>query len=344
MRQISEHFSTLIRHMLSLLLLCGTVAGSLFTLSSGKLTLPASQEMLLSVGGVTAALEFGAFFSAVMLGELKRRARTAHTPKIRADYERQAGNLTRWLVLLVGTSAIANFSFRLQTEHSLLLALFFAAATSILLIMFCVVLQPLGVDYHAKARQSMQSAVVRMVTEAGNTVNSTMRDLSANRSVTPERLQMMHVALAILASYAPKDEQAAIQFATAGYTGSAGIVDAESDIYWQSADVQRLYGVSKRTAQLWISECPGRRPSGRSGAYECPRRAIESAHGQPQALISTVENGAISGLTPRRRRRRGMDPAQPYATAAQSGAPVTQTDAMSMPWYAPETPHLAYGE
>lgn len=291
MRHLGDHVSTLVRHGLSLLLLCGTVSGSLFTLSSGKLTLPAAQEMLLSVGGVTLALELGCFFCAVMLGELKRRARTAHTPRIRADYSRQGLQLTRWLVLLVGTSAVANFFFRLQTLHSLWLAVFFALATSILLVCFTIVLQPLGVDYHAKARISMQAAIVGMVQEAGATVNRTMRDLSTNKPVTPERLQMLSVALSILSAYAPKDEQAALQFATAGYTGQT-VVDADDTVYWSCVDLMQLYGVSRRTAQSWIGSAPGKRRAGRNGASEAPRSAIELAHGLPKALVSVEADQA----------------------------------------------------
>lgn len=321
------HGRNLIRHALAAILMLGTLAGTVWTFSNGQLTLAGGWERITSVGGIAAALEIGAIFTGLQIGELSRRIKTARTKALADSYASQRHELYWWFYLVVVISCTANAIFRVQQLGVFWLGLFVAAAPAPLIVLFTIKLQPLLTDYAEKGREATQRALVRVVVSAAKTMDRNLGRM-ARRPLSEHEQQQLVFAAALVRVYAPATEQQALDYAIA-QGSSERIVEGASEVYWTTADLQRLYGIKPRTAQLWMQQTPGRRRAPRGNAWEAPRSAIEAQYGLPDATPTPLLMGRDTTVRTRRRapERTGSADSDPAdATPAQASATQPQPE------------------
>lgn len=307
---LAEHSRDLMRHLLAAVLMLGTMAGTVWTFSAGRLTLNGWLERLVSVGGIAGALEAGVIYCGWYLGQLDQRIAGARRDRL-PDLLARRRSVNRWFYLTAGISAIANFIFRSQQLGNPFLAAFVSAAPLVLIILLLIKLRPLPTDYSEKARQATGRALYMMVTQAEKTV---MHAIRKPNDFGPGSEQSLQLSLAILRSYASNAEAQALDY---GFTAQSGADSTQ--VYVTSAQLMAAYGIPARTAQDWLSKCPGARPR-RDGAQgkEAPLDVIQRAHGLPGLALPAPLSG---------RKRRNAT--QIDADVAQAGAYEAQNSGLS---------------
>lgn len=283
-----------VRHLLASVLMLGTLAGTVWTMSAGGLSLSGAMERIVSVGGVAAALECGAIYTGWYIGQLDLRIMTARKKEMAQQYRAYQKSLYRWFYAVVGISAVANLIFRAQQLNNLPLAAFVATAPIILIILFTIKLRPLPVDYAEVGRQATQRSLVGLVQQSARAMEHHMRRMGKGHELTPAEVQQLQFAAALVRVYAPTDEQHALDHAIAQGTG-ATVVEATSERYLSTSDLVAEYGISRRTAQDWIATCPGRRKAARGRAWEVPASALYAAHGVPSQSLPASTSGLLLG-------------------------------------------------
>lgn len=317
---IAEHARDSVRHLLAAVLMAGTLAGTLWTFSNGQLTLSRWLENLVSVGGIAAALEVGAIYTGWYIGQLDLRIFSAKQRDRAAEFKSLQRNLYKWFYVTAAISAVANFLFRVRQLDNAPLAVFVSAAPIVLIVLFTIKLRPLPTDYEARGRQAAGRALYMLVSEAGKTVERSLRAVGKGHALSESERAGLAFAAAIITSHAGQREGQALQFAL----NPAGAA-AAGENYLTSADIMSAYGVSERTAQNWIAQCPGKRTRAGASGYEAPATAIMAARGQPRLLLPSGG----------RRRRKTAQPdaieALPADGQPQSGEGVPQLQLASAP-------------
>jgi len=308
---LAEHSRDLMRHLLAAILMAGTMAGTIWTFSAGRLTLSGALERLVSVGGIALALEAGVIYCGWFLGQLDTRIATARKDRMPELLARRK-TVNLWFYITAAISAIANLIFRSQQLNNFLLAAFVSAAPVVLIVLLLIKLRPLPIDYTEKARQATQRALFKMVQQAEHTVLDAMRYTRSGGQITAERRESLLMATSILSSYASTAESQALDYGLMPQSGAEA-----TQLYIDTAQLQISYGIPARTAQDWVSKCPGARPrrDGRPGK-EAPLSAIQRAHGLPAV-------GSMALPEPRQTRS-GRRAARDDADGAQSGLEVPQ--------------------
>ena len=307
-----EHGRDSVRHALALLLMLGTLAGTVWTFSNGSLSVSGLWESLISVGGVAAALELGVIYCGIHLGELDQRIATARREEQRAELRRQRKELYRWFYGVAAISAAANLIFRAQQLHNVWLAILPAGAPIVLVILFAIKLRPLPRDHAEIGRQSAQRGLVMMASQAQGVMMRSLRKMGRGHVLTDDERAQLAMALSFQRAYISGDQQQALDQIIATQAPPAGLIDAPAGAgatggQWLTAkELQGLYGISERAAQVWVSQTPGRRHRPHSNAWEAPAATIYAAHGVP-AVSGEIGAGESA---PRRRTRR---PAQESA-------------------------------
>lgn len=277
------------RHLLALLLMAGTLAGTIWTFSDGALTLNAALERLISVGGVGAALECGAIYCGWYIGQLDIRIKAASKRDLREDLAAYQAELYRWFYAVIAISAIANFVFRVQQLNNWLLAAFVSVAPIILIILFTVKLRPLPQDHADMARQTAQRTLVTVQEVAGEVMIRGMRRM-ARGEIGEDEMRRLAYAASFVMPYAPTDQQHALGAALtqSGAGDSPRLIEGGANERWlRTAEVRDLFNISERTAQLWVSQTPGRRKVTKGNGWEVPASVLYSARGVP-ALSSAA--------------------------------------------------------
>lgn len=305
-----EHGRDGIRHALALLLMLGTLAGTVWTFSNGSLSISGLWESLISVGGVAAALELGVIYCGIHIGELDQRILTARREEQRAELRRQRKELYRWFYGVAAISAAANLIFRSQQLHSFWLALLPAGAPVVLVILFAIKLRPLPRDHAEIGRQSAQRGLVMMASQAQAVMMRSLRKMGKGHTLSDAERQQLAMALSFQRAFIPGDQQQALDQiiatqappqlleAPAGHAGANAV--AVGGQWLTAQDLQRLYTLAPRTAQLWLSQTPGRRRRAHTTAWEAPAATIYAAHGVP-AVSGESGPGEPAGRTRRRK-------------------------------------------
>src|SRR5690348_2328567 len=108
---LAEHSRDLVRHGIAAILMLGTMAGTFWTFSAGKLRLAGIYETLVSTGGIAIALETGVIYCGWYLGQLDQLIKRARRDEL-AELLKLRKSIYRWFYATAGVSAIANFLYR----------------------------------------------------------------------------------------------------------------------------------------------------------------------------------------------------------------------------------------
>ena len=282
---LASHARDLTRHALALLLMTGTLAGTLYTFSNGKLTLDGWLERILSVGGIAAALELGAIFCGSYVSQLDARIQTARRREVATQLRAYRKVVLYWFAGVVAISVLANLIFRIQQLGSWWIALFVSLAPAVLIVLFTIVLRRLPVDYVEKRRSAVGRTLFHLVEESERTLAQALRMTARGHTLNEAQTQGLQLASAIIRMGAQADEQHMLDHAMSAIGGPQAGAVVEGDVYWTSGDIRTRYGVSPRTAQVWMQSCPGRRKRERGNQWEVPASVIRTAYGQPPAQL-----------------------------------------------------------
>lgn len=276
-----------IRHVLALVLMAGTLAGTVWTFSNGALTLNGALERLVSVGGIAAALECGVIYCGWYIGQLDIRIQAARKRDLADGYRAYQRDLYRWFYVVAGISAVANLVFRIQQLDNFPLALFVALAPLPLIILYTVKLRPLPQDYEEMGRQTALRSLVTIQEVAGEVMVNGMRRM-ARGQISPDDLRQVALAASFVMPYAPTDQQHALGHALAqqGADGPHVIEGSIAERWFKTKEVASLYQISERSAQLWVSQTPGRRKVVKGNGWEVPASALYAARGVPPTPAS----------------------------------------------------------
>ncbi|HEX6817320.1 MAG TPA: hypothetical protein VF120_03025 [Ktedonobacterales bacterium] len=326
---VGLHARELVRHAIAGVLLLGTLAGTTWTFSDGKLSLDGGLETLVSVGGVAAALEAGAIFFGLAIQQLEMRIKTARRKEQQDEYRSRRALYYRWFAAILAISFLSNLCFRWQAlgagfawdrignDFAVMLV---STAPIVLITVFTIILQPLAPDYAEMRRQATQRGLVILTRSSQQVMLRHLRDMGRGRKLDAESMHQLAFAASFMRMDAVAGEQQALDYAIQQGTG-ATIVEGSADEYLSSADVERLYDVPRRTAQLWVSTAQGRKRATKGRAWLAPASAIYSAHGVPQS-------SATPELKPPRKRNISK-PSARSAEEAQEGAQPGATDAQT---------------
>jgi hypothetical protein len=277
---IGAHARDLVRHVLAGILLLGTLAGTVWTFSNGALTLAGAWERLVSVGGIALALEAGLIYCGWYIGQLDMRIFSARKKEQALEFRSLQRSLYRWFFATAGISAVANVIFRIQQLGNIWLATFVSLAPIVLVILLTIKLRPLPVDYAELGRQATQRGLVVLVKQAQSVMLSHLRRMGRGEPLTEAQAEQLAMAASLLRTYAQTQEQHALDYAI-GQRGGRGEIEGSVEVYLTSGDLMRLYDISLRSAQVWLSQAPGRRRAPKGNAWQAPASAIYAAHGVP---------------------------------------------------------------
>ena len=295
---LAEHSRDMFRHVLAAILMLGTMAGTVWTFSAGQLTLSGAWERITSVGGIALALEAGVIYCGWFLGQLDARIASARRDRLGELLARRK-TVNRWFYATAAISGVANLIFRSQQLDNFPLAAFVSAAPVVLIVLFMIKLRPLPTDYTEKARQGTQRALYKMVQQSEHTIMEFMRYTRGGGTITPEKREALMLATSILSSYASTAEGQALSYGIMPQDGAE-----EAQFYVTSPQLQASYGIPERTAQDWISKCPGVRPRRDGGrGKEAPLSVIQRLHGLPGIAQNALPE-------PQRARKRAQSDAE----------------------------------
>lgn len=297
------HLKDSVRHILAVVLMAGTLAGTVWTFSAGALSLSGIWESVISVGGIAAALEAGVIFAGSYLGKLDERIQSARKRDMRDELEARKKIVTRWFYLTAGISAGANLIFRSKQLDNFPLALFVSLAPIALIILFTIVLRPLPEDYAEIGGRKVGRALVRIAEQSGDDVLAILRR-GRQRPLSDAELRQLEISAGFISAYAGTQEAHALGHVVS-LAAPVAVVEADSAEPWLRAqDLMHLYGIGKRTAQARLAAVPGRRKVPNSNAWEAPQSAVFLAHGDPRnargAVLPSADNvpaGAVLALT-----------------------------------------------
>lgn len=292
---LASHARDLMRHALSLLLMTGTLAGTVSTFSNGRLTLDGWAERIASVVGIALALELGCIYCGWFISQLDARilvARKANDKTYLKTYRRQ---VLAWFAGTLAISVVANLIFRVQQLGNWPLAIFASIAPALLIVLFTVVLRTLPADYTERRRQAIGRALFHLTEDAERTLARGMRDLAHGNILSDARLAALRLAVGFLRMGAQAEDQHNLDYMLSNAGGPQRGATVE-EVYWTSKQIQALYApLSARTAQDWMAKCPGRRKAAKGNTWEAPRSAIIEAHGEPAPQLpepQRAQNGA----------------------------------------------------
>lgn len=306
---LAAHSRELMRHGVMIILLAGTVSGTIWTFSDGVLTLSGLWERVISVGGIALALEIGGLFTGLYIQALDLRIQTARRREQAEYYRVYRRTIYFWFAAILGISFVANLLFREQQLHTWILAAFVSLAPIVLICLFTIVLRPLPPDYQELGRQATQRGLLILTRNAQAVLVDYMRQVGRGRVPSPEKQQAMAMAAAFLRSYALPSDQQALDYAVSTGSG-AEVVDAGATEMLDSAQIEHLYGIPRRTAQQWIASTPARRRAQGGNRWLAPAHTIYQAHGVPKPSESNYSASHVH--------------TQNSARAAQSGASDTR--------------------
>lgn len=318
---VGLHFREAVRHIISWVLMLGTLAGTVWTFSNGQLTLAGWQERIISVGSIAAALEVGCIYTGLAIQQLDLRIKTGK-PRDVQEYRSRRRTVVRWFVVMLAISACANFTFRYQQLGAVWPAFLATAAPILLIVVFTIVLQPLHPDYVQMRRHAVQRGLVQLTRSSQDVLAKHLRAMGRGEVLSEKAMQQLAFAAALMRMDAATNEAQALDFAINQGTG-ATVIDSTAEDYLSSADVERLWAVPRRTAQLWVSTAQGRRKAGKGNAWLAPESAIIAQHGRPSLQLApprtrkTSKPRANAVQTPASEPQEGADPA---AEPAQSSA------------------------
>lgn len=290
---LTIHLRDSVRHVLALILMAGTLAGTVFTFSNGQLTLDRATETLVSVGGIGLALELAVIFGAFMLGVLDERIARARKASIADTYKRRRLQVLVGFVGIAAISALANFIFRVQQLDNAPLAGFVALAPIAIVYYLMIILRPLPTDYDEMARQASSRAVVTMIQGSELTMRKLMRQLGRGVALDEAQARIFALVIGLIGARAPADEQHAMQHAlSAAQPAGMTALESGAEVWLTYHDLMSLYGYPKRTAQSKIARVPGARKTGERGQWEAPRTAVIQAYGLPRSVPAIAPDGA----------------------------------------------------
>lgn len=278
---MAAHSRELVRDLISIVLLLGTSTGTIWTFSNGTLTLNGALERIVSVGGIAAGLEIGAIFTGFYIQMIDSRIRTAKRREQQQEYRHFRRNLYLWFAAILAISFIANLYFRTQQLHSASLGVLTSGAPLILICLFTIVLRPVPQDYAELGRQATQQGLLELTRTSSKVLVRHMRAIGRGQSPTPEQMQQLTFAVSMLRTYAATSEQQALEYAVDRSAG-VDVVESTAVELLSSKDIERDYGIPRRTAQLWVSETPGRKRASKGNSWLAPAGAIYSRHGLPK--------------------------------------------------------------
>jgi hypothetical protein len=224
-----------------------------------------------------------------------------------------------WFAGVVAISVLANLIFRIQQLGSWWIALFVSLAPAVLIVLFTIVLRRLPVDYQEKRRSAVGRTLFRLVEESERTLAQALRMTARGHTLNEAQTQGLQLASAIIRMGAQADEQHMLDHALVAIGGTHGAAVVNGDVYWTSGDIRSRYGVSPRTAQVWMQTSPGRRKRERGNQWEVPASVIRSAYGAPPAQLPE----------PPRAQDRAAD-TQPNAVDTRIAASEAQTSAVNV--------------
>src|SRR6185312_10748480 len=110
----------------------------------------------------------------------------------------------------------------------------------------------------------------------------------AKGQISADDLRQVALAASFVMPYAPTDQQHALGHALAqqGADGPHVIEGAITERWYKTKEVANLYGISERSAQLWVSQTPGRRKVVKGNGWEVPASALYAARGVPPTPAS----------------------------------------------------------
>jgi hypothetical protein len=288
MHRIADAFRENIRHLLALFLAAGTLAGTLWTFSDGRLTLNGIAEIWTSVGGIAMALELGVIYVAWFVGEIDHRLKTARKAEDVEQFGAQKSDLLRWFYGTLLISIASNVYFRYNQLGNIWLALFVGIAPAPLIILFAIKLRPIVPDFNAIGRRAVQESMIASVKEAGHVLKDGLRRLSMGEVFGDADRQRILLAVSILGVYAPQEENRALM----NTVSQAGLLPAPAngpgdDIWLTSEDVAAMYDISRSNAQKRMRDCPQRRQrDGRT--WIAPARAMYERYGIPSVSSTPI--------------------------------------------------------
>jgi hypothetical protein len=294
---IAEHARDMLRHALAAVLMLGTLTATSATFSNGRIHLAGPQEMILSVLGITLALEIGAIYLGWFNGVLEQRLLTAKRD-LRAQLEQRRREVRGWFFVICGISGIANLVYRVPlfvgAERGaamvlpFALALFISACPCALIYAFMIVMRPLPEDYKEKARRGAGRAQVKLVAVAERNVMRFINHTGNGRQASPQQLAAVKLSVYMLAANMSASEGNALHTALL----PQGAADPAA-VYVDSSDLVARYGISERAAQYWIADCLDARPTADGSRKEAPLSSIEAAHGRPKPRRKRAQSAAM---------------------------------------------------
>jgi hypothetical protein len=296
-----------------------SMIGTAYTISDGLLRFPGVVESDATAAGVAFATDAVVTLTAMRLGDLdsrilratkrsnvKNKREAAQAREELADLQRKRAQTIWCFVVAGGISILCNVYYNYATKGSLPLALLVGVVPIILVGIVCIYLRPLAIDYDDLAKAKTKEALIAVVDIAGAKVNRAIRkgqqspDLAGN--------------LAILSMYADDHEAFGLKRAMQ-HTGA--VVDADkvtSDRMLTSADIEREWGRSKRTAQHHMAQMPEREEL--NGVMMVPESAYRARFGDPMIQLAAprrrrkAPESAIERELGDMERDQGADPAQ----------------------------------
>lgn len=278
---LASHARDLMRHALSLLLMTGTLAGTVSTFSNGRLTLAGWAERIASVVGIALALELGCIYCGWYISQLDARILTARRKDQAVYLKRYRKQVLGWFVATLSISVVANLIFRVQQLGNWPLAIFASIAPALLIVLFTIILRTLPADYQEKRRQAIGRALLHLTEDAERTLQRGMRDLAHGGMLSEARQAALRLAVGFLRMGAQAEEQHNLDYMLTNAGGAQGGAVVDAEIYWSSKDIRSRYPISDRTAQDWMKNTPGRRKAARGNAWEVPASGIIRGHGEP---------------------------------------------------------------
>ena len=307
---LAGSWSEWVKHALTAALVVGTTAGTAYTFSNGKIRFVGAYEVFFSTAGIVLALEAGFWFVGRHVGQLEQRIRTLQRREVDpamprreratvmqkvadqiADRRRELKWARIYFGVLGGVSTLANFWYRKDQLGNAVSAILPSIAPGIMVWVLTIGIRPVEVDHAEHAAQSVQRLAGMIGTAASHNMLALVKRMHRGRPLSEAEKEQLLVSAALMGRYMLPSERREFDATLTAQLGGARVTEADTEQYYDRAEVKRIFNVPRKTAINWINTCPGARlVAGNSQAKEAPARAMHVAHTPRPAGLPSGSN------------------------------------------------------